>query len=256
MYAPTRKYRKVMAAAAQQAYTFYRQPSERIGAATYRSTGMSAVNAKKRGRRYGSGRSLKDKIRQLEPAKHFQTTDTTLGQTLTHNVAYVHSPTMNILKGTSDNQRVGDTIYLEAIKFKLLAYDSPSINQPVFYQVVFGYIDVDTLTNVGWQGATTSDFTYSNGLTYGVMDIVDPKKITTIAEYTIKLPHVVEGSSTAELLEDTIQLKTRFVYETANQFGKYKNLVCYIKGIMIGGTPSLLIGDVLLTYDLIYKDSN
>lgn len=240
-----------MVGAAYQRYRGY--PA--AATAVHRSAGLNTVNSRKYKRQRGSGNSLAAKIRNTRPAKHFLTADTTLAQTLTQGTSYVHSPTMNIAKGTADNQRIGDSVYLEALKFKILAYDDTAITQPVIYQIVFGYIDDDTFNATGWQ--TGSGYTFGNGTTYGVMSIPDPKKFTSLAEYTIRLPHVLANSETAEVLEDTIQLKKSFTYETGQAYGKDRNLVCFIKGITIGGTTgSTIVGDIILTYDLIFKDSN
>lgn len=228
----------------------YSRASKRTASTSY--SGNTGVNRRVRRKRYG-GNSFANKVRKLLPAKHFQTLDSTLEQTMTHNTTYVHSPTMNIAKGTDDNDRVGDKIHLEAIKVKFLFHDASTNVNATFAKLIVGYLDTDTFTSTGWQ--TGGSYSYGNGVSFGVLDIVDPKKFTEVANYTIKLPHLVDGSETAEIIEETLMLKKDFVYETNQVYGKEKNLVFLIVSSVIGGTGgSTITGKGFLTYDLIFKD--
>lgn len=232
-------------------YKGYKGYKPRVSS-SYSYGNSSTVNRRVKRKRYAPN-SLSERIRKEMPAKHFQTVDSTLTQNTLHNVTYVHSPTMNIAKGTSDNQRVGDKIHLEAIKFKMLFHDETLNVNATFVKLIIGYIDTDTFTSTGFQ--TGGDYSYGNGVAFSTNNITNPKKFTEIANYTIKMPHLVDGSKSGEVIEETLMLKKDFVYETNQVYGKDRNLVLIVTTSVVGGTPATTsTGNVFLTYDLIYKD--
>jgi len=209
----------------------------------------------KRKRRAGQSDSMVKKIRGMETAQHNIVADSVLNQLMLHNDVYEHNITAGIPLGTANNARTNDEVFLEAIKFKLMLHDIAAQSNAVTFKLFLVMVDNFSATP-GWTGGLASNFTFNNAVAFRVLNIPDPKKSTTLAEYTIEINPSQADAFQSQIVEDVVQLQKPFVYRTGTSEGKSRNLMWYITSSIIGGTSSVTqTGWNYLTYDLIFKNS-
>lgn len=218
-------------------------------------TSYGSKSKKKYGSR-GSPYSFIQRVRNVETAQHYIKTDSVLNTMMKHNTIYSHCPTSQIVTGTSNSTRTNDEIYLEAIKFKCFMHDTLANENAVTYKLWLVYID-EYHSVSGWDVSLGGGaFSFSNGLAFRVNEIIDPKKCTVLAEYTVTIKPPVADTYSSEMIEDTVPIQKSFVYRTGQNEGKSRNLMWICTSSVVGGSTG--IDDTVycyLTYDLIFKNS-
>lgn len=217
--------------------------------------GMSMTKTvRKRKRRFTQRKSLKRKIIDTLPAKH-NTYESNVS--ILANAAYTLCPTKNIGQGTGNQQRLGDDIFLEAIRCKgvLLTLATSNAYQ---YRLVIGFTGEEiTPTNAFLSsGLTAADVyqpdTFSLALTAGQ---INKKAVTVLYDETFDLNSQVDGAPTLHGFDLLVPIKQNFLYQSAGSaFGKTKNLFVWLVGYAPGVTGANSVGSINFAWDLIFKD--
>lgn len=216
--------------------------------------GTASQSYKKRPRT-GKRNNIVTQIRGMETAQHLLGDDNVVSQNILHGDFYAHSPTTLIALGTGNSKRTGDEIYLNALKFRINFSDSTAITNGVLLRVWIGYTNTQT-TATNFASYTGTDSMFSTGTFYSTGSIVDPKRFTCLYDSTSEINNTVAGTNSVLSIADTVQLNKPFPYETGSVYGKEKNLIVIVTGTTIGGTISTtVLGQILLSYDLIFKNS-
>lgn len=202
--------------------------------------------------------SLKKAILSNRPAKHYNTQHVVA---LKHNIIYTNIPTQGINQGTGNTQRVGDKIYLEAIKIRG-SYFTPTVaNAYIFRIMVLWTGEEKESANLATQlkeaqlGATEIFLpnTYGSNVTTG---LVNSKACQVLFDRTYDVNSLVSGVEDVISLHEVIPLKTAFAYQSAAGIhGKLKNLaVCVISSVSAGTANTTATGNFDYACDLIFKD--
>lgn len=211
----------------------------------------------KRKKKMGRSNTLKKKMLAIKPAFHDSVQDSDLAVAHKHNTIYTFSPTQAITQGTGNDGRIGDKIYLEALKFKGV-YHSDAATGAYTLRLLIGYSSEEYNAATGFvSGAAIADFFLPNtGSTFRTSSIVNPKAFTTIYDSTIEVNSNIANTQEIKNFEDAIQLQKDFSYQSsASQYGKSMNLYVVIMSSVLGGTTGVTnSGATIMTYDLIFKN--
>lgn len=193
----------------------------------------------------------------LHPAKHY-TGETS--PTLVHNTVTSMCPTQGIVQGDGNTQRDGDAIQLEALKMKG-TFVTNSTAGAYQYRVL-----------VGWSGEEYTTANIATGLvsalgaseiflpsTQGWVNnaIVNPKAFTLLYDQTFDINSQIAATQDSQAFNLTVPIHQSFAYQASGSVqGKTKNLYVVVIGSVAGGTTgSTASGQVLLSYDLIFKNN-
>lgn len=210
---------------------------------------------RKRKRRFTQRKSLKRKIIDTLPAKHntFASTVNIAAQS-----AYTIVPTRNIGQGTSNQQRLGDDIFLEALKVKG-TFNTATDSNAYQYRMIIGFTGEELAVSSTWSSTglaaadvyqpDTFDATFLTG------GAVNKKSITVLYDETFDVNSQVEGAPTLHGYDVLVPIKQKFLYQSAGStYGKTKNLFVWIVGYSPGLTGITNIGSCNIAVDLIFKD--
>lgn len=217
--------------------------------------GYSSTRTKTKQRKRYSKSSFKKMVMNVEPAKHVTyQSSTTIGA---GNI-YTNMPTQAIVQGTSNTNRIGDEVYLCAIKLSGSAVTA-DVSGAYKYRILIGWTgEESTASNIATQ------YVY-NGLsanqlylpqTYDLVcnGIINSKAFTKLHDETIDIssqtPDTVDWTS----FNITVPLNVSFRYQEAGSvFGKTRNLVVFVMGNMAGAVAGEVIGSMVVATDLIFK---
>lgn len=220
-----------------------------------------------------NSKSLSAKVKSIvrkdiETPQHAVLADSNTTFVPLKNIVYATTFLDSIPQGTNGNDRVGDVIHLDALKYNftftgvsgssvydktfrilLIKKDITTNTAGVFSSGVFG------LNTMAMQDTTTSSYT---GTTYVNNMITDPKKITVLfdQEYVLKAPYDAGSNQIdSKTVAGTIRLDQKYVYQSNQSYGKDYNLYWVVMAsIPVGATGSVNVGTVLLNQDLIFKN--
>ena len=231
------------------------QSMPRISTKTARSRTETQTTTKRKKRALKSN-SLKKQMLSMKPAFHDTVSDNTLTTTLAHNNMYVTSPTQAVGQGTDNTSRIGDEIYLEAMKFRATIH-TPDTTGGFVYRIIVGYSGEEINCPTSFTSIAQAEiFLPGTGDKFRTNGINNPKAFTVLYDSTIDFNSLVANTQEVRTVEDTIQLKTKFPYQASgSQYGKNRNLYVAVMGIKIGGiTGVTTTGDVFINCDLIFKN--
>lgn len=204
--------------------------------------------------------SFKQKVLALESAHHKVSNDTsTIIASATHNTVYTHNITAQVIQGTDNYTRIGDNVYLEAIKISgFYGSDAALIHGQVFRIMLF-YADVqDNTGTTGFGSAigTSKIFLDTTTSALTINGIVDPKKINVVYDSAHTMNHSLSSSIDVENLWINLQLQKSFTYQPSTVYGKNTNLyLAFTAGVAGGSTGTTVCGALNLSYDLIFKNA-
>jgi len=233
-----------------------------FGSAPKVSQGMAGSRSRtytttKRKQKNSRSYTLTRAIRGTQPAKHVPFSDITISSGL-HNNIYTWCPTQNIARGTNNDQRNGDAVFLEAMKLNFYAASNALITKAVEVRILVCYSGEEyscpvTFISSGLQGAELFVTSASNGWMPNSM--VNPKAVTVLDDRTIILNNSISAVSDLESLSYTIPLKAKFPYQSAGSvYGKTRNLYVVVMGSILDGvTNSTLAYSMNVSGDLIFK---
>lgn len=216
----------------------------------------SKTMKRKRGGKKSLTSSIVKAIRKQEPAKHWTGT---ISANLLHSNIYCFNATGGITQGTSNAQRDGDSIRLEALKLKGFVQTTTAA-KAYTYRVIVGYTGLEYAgvnTNLGLAGAGVNDLFQPNTTTGWVPNgVINAKAVTVIADYTVDVPSLITGVEDICSIDMLVPLNTKFPYQAgAATYGKFKNLVVWVTSGVVGGSSGVTAtGVTYMGYDLIFKN--
>lgn len=216
--------------------------------------GMSTTaRVKRKRRKFRQLRSLKSKIVATLPAKH-NTYDALT--TINADSAYTIQPTRNIGQGTGNQDRVGDQIFLEALKLKG-HFESLTTSNAYIYRLVVGFTGEETNGIASWSntGLTAAEVYQPNTYTILTNGHINKKAVTVLHDETFDLNSQVDAAPTVHGFDLLVPIKQRFTYQSAGStYGKIKNLFVWVVGHAPGVSGANAVGYVRCSVDLIFKD--
>lgn len=230
------------------------RPVARRGAVRSQSYIGSAGYKKRRLRR---SMSLKAMIKRTEAAKHFSF-DTNL--TMTHNTLYTCVPTQGITQGTGNINRIGDQIYLCALKIKAY-WQSAATSGPYTYRIIVGYSG-EEVTTVGASSSFVSGLGTTEVFLPGTTGqatpngVINPKAFTVLYDETFDINSQVAAVADVQSFVHTIPINQQFNYQSSASIqGKVRNLCICVSGVTASGASGVTpVGNLIWACDLVYKD--
>ena len=243
------------------------QPSQRrfslpnvnpFSQAKKQNTGMGSswtgtgTTTKKRRPKGGKKKSFTRKVMDVFGAKHFTDQPSVVIPNVT---PLTYNLTSKIVQGTSNSQREGDSVYLEALKIEGIIHSSVDSNA-YKYRILVGYSGEEH-TAAAWSstGLTNAEIFLPGTFALAACGIVNPKAFTVLYDQVIDINSQITGEATLQSFRDTIQLKTKFPYQSAGAvYGKTKNLYVIVLGYGVALAVNDPTGTVFMSMDLIFKD--
>lgn len=221
---------------------------------SYTGTGQMT---KRKNNKKSMFKTFQQKVKETQQAKHFSGTAIA---TLLHNGLLAQYPTRGILQGVANNERLGDSVFLEAIKIKGF-YNAPTTSNAYVCRIMVGYTGEEYTTALNSGNLIAGDIAVNEVFLPGTDNIsqtnalVNAKAIQILYDTTIDVNSQVDLARTTHSFAFTVQLNKKFPYQRAGStFGKFKNLVIIATGFAPGATPLAGIGDISYGYDLIFRD--
>lgn len=215
---------------------------------------MTKTMVTKRRRSYKKNTSLKQKILKLSEAKHLTASKQYVG--LKRNEYLTMNLTSQIGQGTAINQRIGDEIYLEALKFRATLETDIAATAYVL-RIIVGYSDAEYGSST-WTTSGLGSAIFHNGTgvtTLTTNGLVNAKNFTTVYDETTTINSQIAGSASADVLAATVPLKSKFPYRVAGGvYGKTKNLYMFACGYIVNGAVAATVGTLTVDFDLIFKE--
>lgn len=194
---------------------------------------------------------------RLHPAKHY-TGETS--PTLVHNTVTSMCPTQGITQGDGNTNRDGDAIELEALKLKgsLVTATTAGAYQ---YRVMVGWSGEEfTTANIATGlvsaiGATELFLPSTQGWVNNAL--VNPKAFTILYDQTFDLNSQIAATQDIYNFNVTVPIHQGFSYQSSGSVqGKNRNLYVVVIGSVAGGTTgTTAAGQILLAYDLVFKNN-
>lgn len=224
------------------------------------TTGLTVVTHKRKKKsRFGKRNSFKQKVLRNIPAKHKTTNDNQTFAALTHNTINTCNITAAVTRGTADEQRIGDTMRLLALKLSYSIQSPAATSQSISVRVIVGYSGEEyNLPNTFGSGLGTSElFLPSTGGTWGINGIINPKAFTVLDDRIITINDLIVNNVEIQDQVYTVPCETYFPYQSVGGvFGKNRNLYVVAIGCIVGGvTGTTPAGNLYMCTDLIFKDS-
>lgn len=216
--------------------------------------GFSATKTMSKRRRVKSAyyKTFKARVRDIPPAKHHAGVSETV---LTDNTIFTMGITQGVGPGTGNNQRIGDSIFLEALKINGHIQSAETSNG-YKYRIIVGYSGEEYGTTVLASGNLTSNEIFLPSGGENVNKIVNPKTFTAIYDEVIDINSQIEGDGTVQSFRATIPLKRNFPYQQATSvYGKNVNLYVVVIGYGIGVVDGTPVGAIYMTYDMVFKNN-
>lgn len=218
----------------------------------------STTMVSKKRQRKGSRSSFKAKIQAMAPAKHYTTADNqTAVVGATHNTIYTCNLTAGVAVGTADNQRIGDSIQLCALKLNGLLSSNGAITASCQFRVIVGWSGEEyNLPATLGAGLTSGElFEGTTGVAWKNTGIINPKAFTVLDDRVYTLNNSISLVSDIQEIAYTIPVSTDFHYQaTGSVYGKTRNLYLVVIGCTLNGVAGVTsAGSVAISTDLIYK---
>lgn len=211
---------------------------------------------KKAKRRRAGYNTLKRQILNIESAKHMTDQPTAVpGGNMTMNTLYTYNVTSKVAQGTGVNQRIGDSIYLEALKIR---------GNYIVPQDAGGYV---ARILVGYSGEEYSATGFASGLGTGEVfhaptanawspnGLINSKAFTVLYDQTIDINTLTTTNEELSSFVATVPLKKDHDYQAAASiYGKKTNLYIVVVGAAVGGSSGTTnVGNIIMSLDLIFK---
>lgn len=207
--------------------------------------------------RRGRKMSLKALIKQTEAAKHFTLQD---NAALLHNSIYTCVPTQAITQGTTNTTRLGDSVYLCALKVQG-HFLAPATAGAYSYRIMVGWTGEElTTANIATtlvSGLGGTELFQPNTFgTWTPIGMINPKAFTVLHDQTIDINSNITAINDLNSFAFTVPLNQNFNYQASGSVqGKTRNLcVIVIGGVALGTSGVTAAGNCIWTADLIFKD--
>ena len=174
----------------------------------------------------------------------------------TANSGVIHSTNMTakLAAGTSDGQRVGDTVFLVSLQFNITFITCPDENF-YKYRVIVGWSGEEhNPTGFGTTGLVVADVFVNSAFDNGTM-ITNDKAFTVLYDNIIDINSQIIDIVDGKTIRGFIKLNQKFDYQSQGGiFGKRKNLYVCVIPQYGQGTPTNL-GTMNANFVLKYNDS-
>jgi len=232
--------------------TYVGQP-QRFG---YGRTPTRTMTKTKRRRPAVGASGVISAIRAHETAQHYSQS---LARTVGSNADYCLNPVGAIALGNSNTTRTNDEIFIECLKYNYTYEQNSAASNGQKFRFVLLWADEDIMSS-GTSWATNAlvagTIAQLNTASINYSDIIfDPKKCTVVHDETICVEANYAGAVMTKCNSGTIQIKKPFVYKSASAYGKVKNLYLWLTGTGSFVADGTALGDFVLSYDLIFKNS-
>lgn len=167
--------------------------------------------------------SLQRQLMRIHETKYQLWED--LSEPLTSGTPIVVSPTQMVAQGNTNTTRVGDSIYLQALRVTGFLTSGTIANAAQKYRILVFWSKVTT-TAVAWASPGFGTDMFLNG-TYGIVvnGIINPKAVTILADMVVDINCFVSGAAEVKSFAFNVPLNTKFDYQTpGGSLGKTKNL--------------------------------
>jgi len=229
---------------AAQRYT----PQQRM---RHNTSPMSLVTTKRR--KLSRSNSFHALAVKEMPAKHFCNSSAT---NLLHGTYNTVIPTAGIVQGISNTTRIADHVQLCAIKIKG-CFQSSASAAGYSYRILVGFTGEEyNLPTLLGSGLGSTELMIANSDANWVANgIINPKAFTVLHDSTYDINSQIAAVADIASFAMTVPLNTKFDYQANGSiYGKTKNLAVVVVGNQIGGvTGTTITGQVILSYDLIFK---
>jgi len=218
--------------------------------------GSKTTTKRKSKKPYYSGSTLRKVIRGMESAMH-----NVVGQSnfsTVHNTVYCCNLTFNITQGSAQDNRQGDSVYLNALKASIF-YESPfgSANG-VTYRVLVHWSDI--YKNSGsWSSGTiglNNLFFNLTGNDRSSTGLIDPKTTYVVYDELVTTQPNVTGTYAVSTDEFRVQLNKAINYLPGTNEVNPRQLYMTVIPSVANGTTGLSDGGkFIINTDLIFKNS-
>lgn len=199
--------------------------------------------------------SMKKYIRSTLPAKHCPFSDITVGGT--HNTLYSFGPSQTIVRGTGNDQRIGDSAHLLALKINGFVASSAAITKAVEVRIITLWSGEEYACGTSFTAGLTMGEVFLTTATPGWAPngLVNPKAVTVLDDRVINLNNSITGVADVESINYTVSLNTDFDWQAAGSvYGKSRNLYVVVMGSTLDGvTGTTQWGQINISADLIFK---
>lgn len=217
----------------------------------------SYTNTLVKRRRTRPSMGLKALIKRTEAAKHFSFDN---NAALLHNTMYTCIPTQGITQGTGNINRIGDEIYLCALKV-LGQYLTSTTAGAYSLRILVGWtgeeyntagISSSLVSGLG----TTEVFLPGTVSAWTPNGLINPKAFTVLYDQTVDINSQITATSDLSSFEFTVPINQTFCYQSSGSVqGKTRNLAVVVcAGVAYGVTGTTSAGNCIWSCDLIYKD--
>ncbi len=175
--------------------------------------------------------------------------------TLVHNTIYSVNVTEQITQGTSNEGRIGDSIYLEAVKLRGI-YTSDSVANAYNCRVIVGFTGEEVVTGTNFSAAAlASGELFLPGAPSNLTALINPKTFTCLYDEIFDVNSQISSTRDVSSIIATIPLKQTFLYQSSGSVqGKTKNLHIVVISNVYGGTSGVTsTGEIVLAVDTIFK---
>lgn len=251
-------YKPLLGAASYGGRLFYAQSrTQRYN----KNKGASSLIITKRKRTGVRSDSFQQKALKIAQAKHRPNETIVNTGGMTHNSIYTMNVTARVGQSVTEDGRIGDQIYLEALKLRG-SYHCPTINNGYTLRVIVCYSGEEYDPTSGLvlfgSGLGTSElFLPSTSGIFGTNAMINPKTVSVIFDQTIDVNSLTSDTKELQSFAWTVPLKQKFSYQrAADKYGKFKNLYVVVVSTAIDGvTGTTNTGQLYMSTDLIYKNA-
>lgn len=219
------------------------------GNTKYRTSGRSSNYVTKRGRRRGT--SFNKMLMLNTPAKHETYSPT---QALLHNNIYGTNITEQIVQGFGNEGRDGDSIYLEAVKFRGILTSSTTAGA-YSYRILIGFTGEEITTGGAFNLTISTGHVFLPNGASQLTSIVNPKAFTVLYDQVFDINSQIAATADVNSFAATVPIKQKFMYQSsASIYGKTKNLFMLVIGNVFGGiSGTTATGEIVVCIDTIFK---
>jgi len=196
--------------------------------------------------------SFKQQMMKSMSAKHDTFGPTT---TLVHNTIYGVNVTEQITQSLTNEGRIGDSIYLEAMKIRGL-YTTAAVANAYNCRVIVGFTGEEIVTGSNFSAAAFgAGELFLPGAPSNLTALINPKAFTCLYDEIFDVNSQIASTRDVSSIVATIPLKQQFLYQSNGSVqGKTKNLFIVVVSNVFGGTAGTTsTGEIVLGVDTIFK---
>lgn len=206
-------------------------------------------------KKYKKRPSLQKQMLRLSDAKYQSYEWSANG--LLHNTIWSVSPLQNIVQGTTNQTRIGDSIYLQNMTISGLVNATALANAALRARIIVGWSSKQIAnTTFATPVLGTTDLFQPNTYNFNVSaGVINPRAFTVLSDMVIDINAVVTSARDLKSFYYTVPLNQNFDYiASQSSFGKRKNLFFVVIPFFVTGTGTTTVCDVVASYTVKYKD--